>query len=155
MNCWPSLIFTSLSLWLFRKQKLAAPLQLRTVPGILPIQCIQERQKPSWRWCDVTCSQGYFTYAHHGIGNNSESVWIKVFANKTSHYVASWFRQPGGASEDFQMFRDQLDHIRDQHKGKKILPLVSVLGDFHFRYIDWPDILNKSGSALSQSEGQC
>ena len=22
--------------------------------------------------------------------NNSESVWVKVFANKTSHYVASW-----------------------------------------------------------------
>ena len=52
-----------------------------------------------------------------------------------------------------QLFRDQLDHIRTQHKGKK-LPSVHVLGDFNFRDIDWPDRLNKSGSALSQSEGQ-
>ena len=45
--------------------------------------------------------------------NNSESVWVKVFANKTSHYVASWYRQPGGTSEDFQLLRDQLDYIRN------------------------------------------
>ena len=30
------------------------------------------------------------------LENNSESVWVKVFANKTSHYVASWYRQPVG-----------------------------------------------------------
>ena len=29
------------------------------------------------------------------LENNSESVWVKVFANKTSHYVASWYRQNG------------------------------------------------------------
>ena len=85
--------------------------------------------------------------------NNSESVWVKVFANKTSHYVASWYWQPGGTSEDFQLFRDQLDHIRNQHKSKK-LPSVHVLGNFNFREIDWSDRLNKSCSALSQSEGQ-
>ena len=44
------------------------------------------------------------------LENNSESVWNKVFANKTSHYVASLYRQPGGSSEAFQLFRDQLDH---------------------------------------------
>ena len=54
------------------------------------------------------------------LENNSESVWVKVLANKTSHYVASWYRQPGGTSEDFQqlLFKDQLDHIKNQHKGK-------------------------------------
>ena len=87
------------------------------------------------------------------LENNSESVWVKVFANKTSHYVGSWYGQPGGTSEDFQLFRDQLDHIRNQHKGKK-LPSVHVLEDFNFRDIDWPDRLNTSGSALSQSKGQ-
>ena len=87
------------------------------------------------------------------LENNSESVWVKVLTKKTSHYVASWYRQPGGTSEDFQMFRDQLDYTRNQHKGKK-LPSVHVLGDFNFRDIDWPDKLFKSGSALSQSEGQ-
>ena len=56
------------------------------------------------------------------LENNSEPVWVKVFANKTSHYMASWYRQPGGTSEDFQLFRDQLDHIRNQHKGKKNSP---------------------------------
>ena len=47
------------------------------------------------------------------LENNSESVWVKVFANKTSQFVASWFRQLGGTSEDFQPFRDQHDHIRN------------------------------------------
>ena len=61
------------------------------------------------------------------LENNSESVWVKVFANKTSHYVGSWYQQPGGISEDFQLFRDQLDHIRNQYKSKKP-PLAS-----HFR----------------------
>ena len=36
----------------------------------------------------------------------------------------------------------------------KKLPSVHVLGDFNFKDIDWPDILSKSGSTLSQSEGQ-
>ena len=72
---------------------------------------------------------------------NKESVWVKVFANKTG----SWYQQPGGSNEDFQLFRDQLDHTRNQHKGKK-LPLVHVLGNFSFKDIDWSD---KSGSALS------
>ena len=52
-----------------------------------------------------------------------------------------------------QLFREQLDYIRTHHKGKK-LPSVHVLGDFNFKDIDWPDRLSKSGSSLSQSEGQ-
>ena len=40
-----------------------------------------------------------------------------------------------------------------QHKSTK-LPSVHVLGDFNFREIDWPDRLSKSGTMLSQSEGQ-
>ena len=38
------------------------------------------------------------------LENDSESVWMKVFANKTSHFVASWYRPPGGTSEEFQLF---------------------------------------------------
>ena len=34
------------------------------------------------------------------------------------------------------------------------VPSVHVLGDFNFKDIDWPDRLSKSGSTLSQSEGQ-
>ena len=85
--------------------------------------------------------------------NNSESIWVKVFANKTFYFVASWYRPPGSTSEEFQLFREQLDYIRTHHKGKK-LPSVHVLGDFNFKDIDWPDRLSKSGSTLSQSEGQ-
>ena len=77
---------------------------------------------------------------------------MKVFANKTSHFVASWYRPPGSSSEEFQLFREQLDYIRT-HKGKK-LPSAHILGDFNFKDIDWPDRLSKSGSTLSQSEGQ-
>ena len=87
------------------------------------------------------------------LENDSESVWVKVFANKTSHFVASWYRPPGSTSEEFQLFREQLDYIRTQHKGKK-LPSAHVLGDFNFKDIDWPDRLSKSGSTLSQSERQ-
>ena len=90
------------------------------------------------------------------LENDSESIWVKVFANKTSHFVASWYRPPGSTCEEFQLFRDQLDYIRTHHKGKK-LPSVHVLGDFNFKDIDWPDRLSKSGSTLtwlSQSEGQ-
>ena len=87
------------------------------------------------------------------LENDSESIWVKVFANKTSHFVASWYRPPGSTSEEFQLFREQLDYIRTHHKGIK-LPSAHVLGDFNFKDIDWPDRLSKSGSTLSQSEGQ-
>ena len=87
------------------------------------------------------------------LENDSESVWVKVFANKTSHFVASWYRSPGSTSEEFQLFREQLDYITTHHKGKK-LPSAHVLGDFNFKDIDWPDRLSKSGSTLSQLEGQ-
>ena len=86
------------------------------------------------------------------LENDSESIWVKVFANKT-YFVASWYRPPGSTSEEFQLFREQLYYIRTHHKGKK-LPSVHVLGDFNFKDIDWPDRLSKSGSMLSQSEGQ-
>ena len=87
------------------------------------------------------------------LENDSESIWVKVFANKTSHYVARWYRPPGGSSEDFQLFRDQLDQIRNKHKGNK-LHSVHVLWDFNIKDIAWSDQLNKSGSMLSESDGQ-
>ena len=52
------------------------------------------------------------------LENDSESVWVEVFTNKTSHFVASWYRQQGGTVEGFQLFRDQLDRIKSQHKGR-------------------------------------
>ena len=54
------------------------------------------------------------------LENDSESIGVKVFANKTSHFVASWYRPPGSTSEEFQLFREQLDYIRTHHKGKKL-----------------------------------
>ena len=44
------------------------------------------------------------------LENDSESIWVKVFANKTSHFVASWYRPPGSTSEEFKLFREQLDY---------------------------------------------
>ena len=56
------------------------------------------------------------------LENDSESVWVKVFANKTSHFVASWHRPPGGDLEklDSQLksLESQLEKIKDIHKGK-------------------------------------
>ena len=54
------------------------------------------------------------------LENDSESIWVKVFANKTSHFVASWYRPPGSTSEEFQLFKEHLDYIRTHHKGKKL-----------------------------------
>ena len=62
------------------------------------------------------------------LENKSESVWVKVFANKTAHFVASWYRPPHSDEnltplEDLQkfdtLFREQLNKIRDKHKGNK------------------------------------
>ena len=85
--------------------------------------------------------------------NDSELVWANIFANKTSHYIASWYRQPGGSCEEFQLFWEQLNCIRTKHKGNK-LPSVHVLRDFNFKDVAWPDRTNKSRSLLNQSEGQ-
>ena len=37
------------------------------------------------------------------LENNSELVWVKVFANKTSHYVANWYWQPGGTTDRLKL----------------------------------------------------
>ena len=85
------------------------------------------------------------------LENDSESVWVKIFANGTSHYIASWYRKPSGSCEDF--FQNQLEYIKSQSRGSK-LPSVHVLGDFNYREIVWPDRLNKNKTLLSQSDGQ-
>ena len=55
------------------------------------------------------------------LENDSVSVWVKVFANKTSHFVASWHRPPGGDLEKLEsqlmLFKSQLEKIKDIHKG--------------------------------------
>ena len=57
------------------------------------------------------------------LENDSESIWVKVFANKTSHFVASSYRPPGGDLEklDSQLksLESQLEKIKDIHKGNK------------------------------------
>ena len=91
------------------------------------------------------------------LENDSQSVWEKVFANKTSHFVASWYRPPGGNFETLESqlmsFKSQLEKIKDIRKGNK-LPSVHILGDFNFCDIVWPDRLSKSGSPLSLSEDE-
>ena len=93
------------------------------------------------------------------LENDSESVWVKVFANKTSHFVASWYQPLGRnlveltCTTEIKMLRSQLEKIKGMHKGNKPRS-VHVLGDFNFGDIVWPDRLNKSGSPLSQSEGE-
>ena len=76
------------------------------------------------------------------LENDLESVWVKVFANQTSHFVASWYRPPGGdlAKLELQLtsYKTQLEKIKDIHKGNK-LPSVHILGDFNFCDIVLPD----------------
>ena len=44
------------------------------------------------------------------LENNSESVWAKVFANKTSHYIASWYRESSAqaCAKNFNSFEISL-----------------------------------------------
>ena len=78
---------------------------------------------------------------------------MKVFANKTSHFVASWYRPPGSTSEEFQLFREKLDYIRTHHKGKK-LSSAHALGDFNFKDIDWPDRRSYYSCHITEAEGE-
>ena len=91
------------------------------------------------------------------LENDSESVWVKVLTNKTSHFVASWYQPPGRnlaeLTPEIDLLRSQLKKIKCMHKDTKP-PSVHVLREFNFRDIVWPDRLNKSGSALSPSEGE-
>ena len=65
------------------------------------------------------------------LENDSESVWVKVFASKTSHFVASWYRPPGGDLDKLESqltsFKSQLEKIKDIHKSIK-LSSVNILG---------------------------
>ena len=88
---------------------------------------------------------------------NKRPLSVKVFTNKTSHFVASWYQPPGRnlaeLTSEINLLRSQLQKIKCMHKGNKP-PSVHVLGDFNFGDIVWPDRLNKSGSPLSPSEGE-
>ena len=51
------------------------------------------------------------------LGNNSESVWVKVFANKTSHFAVSWYHPPGSKLVDLKselglLNKSQLEKIK-------------------------------------------
>ena len=81
------------------------------------------------------------------LDNDSESVWVKLFVNKKTHFVASWYRPPVdghlpvsdngndllNSLEKFDnLFREQLDKIKNINKGNKP-PLIHVLGNFNFK----------------------
>ena len=101
------------------------------------------------------------------LDNDSESVWVKSFANKTTHFVASWYRPPVdghlpvsdnrndllNSLEKFDnLFREQLDKIRNINKGNKP-HLIHVLGDFNFRDIVWPDRQTQQIWVIIKSDG--
>ena len=54
------------------------------------------------------------------LENDSDTVWVKVFSNKTSHFVANLYRPPGGdlATLDLQLmsFKSQLEKIKDMNE---------------------------------------
>ena len=54
------------------------------------------------------------------LENDSESTWVKVFANKTSHFVACWYRPPGG---NLEISKSQLTSFKSQWTLANISPL--------------------------------
>ena len=90
LNCWPSLIFTSLTMRLFRKQKFYSSI---ATSELFPKSCPYNvcRKDRNLHGGDVILLV-HKDISHMPITvleNNSESIWVKVFTNKTSHYVAS------------------------------------------------------------------
>ena len=55
------------------------------------------------------------------LENDSESVWVKVFTNKTSHFVTSWYQPPGRnlaeLTSEIDLLRSQPQKINCMHKG--------------------------------------
>ena len=118
-------LITNLIVWIFRKQRLTAPLEIQNCSCNLVYTMYTGKTETFM--AAVRCNRFIRIFHICPLRNwktTQESDWVKVFANKTSHYVASWYRQPGGTDEDFQ-----LDHNRNQHKGKKA-PLGSCLKGF-------------------------
>ena len=37
------------------------------------------------------------------LENDLKLVWAKVFANKTSHFIASWYQEPSGLCKEFHL----------------------------------------------------
>ena len=70
--------------------------------------------------------------------------------DQTYHYVASWYRQSNGTSEDFQLLRDQLEPIRNKHKYN---PLGSCPRGFQLQTYLLARQTQKSDTPLCQSEG--
>ena len=56
------------------------------------------------------------------LENYSESVSVKVFASKTFHLVASWYRPPVVDLATLESFKSQLEKIKDVHKGNNPPP---------------------------------
>ena len=79
------------------------------------------------------------------LENGSESVWVKVFANKTSHFMASWYRPPDGKIEELELFKTNLKRLKRYIKETNPPRSMSWVTDFNFRDIVWPDRLNKQG----------
>ena len=75
------------------------------------------------------------------LENDLESVLAKIIANKTSHYIASWYRELVARAKTFSSFEFSLSTLSQLQK----LLLVHILCDFNFRYVVWPDRLTKIG----------
>ena len=99
-------------LWLFKKQRLTEILQLLNCSEkLVCIACTVKGKNTHGGRVMLLIHRNICHISNMELENNSKSKWVKILANK-SHYVASWYRQPNGTVEDFQLFRDQLDHIK-------------------------------------------
>ena len=56
------------------------------------------------------------------LENGSGSVWVKMFANKTSHFVTSWYRPPDRKVDELELFKNQLEKVKTLHNGSNPPP---------------------------------
>ena len=157
MSCWLSLTFINLRLWQFKRKIDSSISSSELFLESCPYNVHRKDRNLDGDGVMLLIHKEISHMPITELENDSESVWVKVFANKTSHFVASWYRPPGGDLANFEsqltLFKRQLEKIKDLNKGNKF-PSVHILGDLNFCDIVWPDRFSKSGSPLSLSEGK-
>ena len=114
------LTFINLRLWQFKRQKLTAPyLPQNCFRNLVHTMCTEKIEHLDGGGVMLLIHKDISHMPITELENDSESVWVKVFANKTSHFVASWYHSPGRDLEklysQLKSLESQLEKIKDIH----------------------------------------
>ena len=82
-------------MWQFKRQKIDSSIStLELVPESCPYNVYRKDRTLDGGDVMLLIRKDISHMPITELENDSESVLVKVFANKTSHFVASWYRPP-------------------------------------------------------------